>query len=144
MTRPPLSVLIAIGVFAVTRLTQASLQLVRAGSLIQTATKDERFTVTRKDPPRRGSLMTADNKPLAQDMAAWELSVRFTKVPRSRAFFAELSSAAGVSEADLERLSDTTDVETWPGELTHAQADAVELVKTRWRADGVSVAAAPV
>ena len=144
MTRPPLSVLIAIGAFAVTGITQASLQLVRAGGLIETATKDDRFTVTRKDAPRRGSLFTADFKPLAQDVAAWELSVRFTRVPKSRAFFAELSAAAGIPEADLERLSDTRDVETWPGELNHGQADAVELVKTRWRADGVSVAAAPL
>src|SRR5579862_3324323 len=144
MAKPPLSVVIAVGAFTVTGITQASLQLVRAGGLIDTATKDDRFTVTRTDAPRRGSLLTADLKPIAQDVAAWELSVRFTKVPKTRAFFAELSAAAGIPEADLERLSDTSDVETWPSELNHGQADAVEQVKTRWRADGVSVAAAPL
>ncbi|HLK16957.1 MAG TPA: penicillin-binding protein 2 [Fimbriimonadaceae bacterium] len=144
MPRPPLSVTIAIGAFAATGVTQASLQLVRANGLIARATRDDRFTVTRVDPPRRGSVLTADMKPLAQDIAAWELSVRFTKVPKSRGFFAELAAAAGIPEADLERLSDTSDVETWPGELDHNQAEAVERVKTRWRADGVSVATAPI
>src|SRR5579871_3933797 len=126
MPRPPLSVTIAIGAFAATGVTQASLQLVRANGLIARATRDDRFTVTRVDPPRRGSVLTADMKPLAQDIAAWELSVRFTKVPKSRGFFAELAAAAGIPEADLERLSDTSDVETWPGELDHNQAEAVE------------------
>lgn len=144
MTRPPLSVLVALGAFAVTGATQASLQLARAGGLIATATKDDRFTVVRIDAPRRGAVLTSDLKPIAQDLAAWELSVRFTKVPRSPAFFEELAAAAGIPEADLERLADTRDVETWPVELNRSQADAVERVKTRWRADGVSVAASPL
>src|SRR5580704_5547608 len=138
MIRPPLSVMIANGAFAVTGITQASLQIFKSAEVVQRATKDDRFTVTRVDAPRRGSLLTADLKPLAQDVAAWELSVRFTKVPRSRGFFAELSAAAGIPEADLERLSDTGDVETWPQELNHGQAEAVERLKTRWRADGIS------
>ncbi|MHB8637333.1 MAG: peptidoglycan D,D-transpeptidase FtsI family protein [Fimbriimonadaceae bacterium] len=144
MARPPLSVIIAIGAFTVTGMTQASLQLFRASGLLARATKDDRFTVTRTDAPKRGALLTADLKPMAQDVAAWELSVRFTAVPNSRGFFADLASAAGIPEADLERLSDSRDVETWPAELNHSQAEAVELVKTRWRADGVSVAAAPL
>ncbi len=144
MSRPPLPVSVAVGVFVVTGFTQASLQLFRGHAVIEKAIADDRFTVTRIDAPRRGSILTADLKPLAQDIAAWELSVKFPKVPKSRSFFAELSAASGVPESDMERLSSTTDVETWPTELTHDQAELVSQVKTRWRADGVSVAASPV
>src|SRR5579872_5487577 len=123
MPRPPLSISIAIGVFVATGLTQASLQLFRGRGLIQRAIADDRFTVTRIDAQRRGSLLTADLKPLAQDLAAWELSVRFSKVPKSRAFFAELAAASGIPEADLERLDSSKEVETWPTELNHDQAE---------------------
>src|SRR3982750_1459983 len=57
----------------------------------RTATPSDRkkFTLTRIDPARRGTVYSADHKALAEDAQAYELNVRFDKVPHSDAFRSE-------------------------------------------------------
>lgn len=135
--------LLTLAFFAVVAMTQASIQIFRSRSVIQSALDSKQFTVTRSLPAKRGAILTSDFKPLAENTAGWELCVNFAKAPHSRAFFSDLAAASGVPESDFERMSDSTKPESWPHTLASQEVEAVEKVKTRWRADGVSVAPWP-
>ena len=134
---------IAGALFTGTALTQGSLQLFRSREVISDALANNHFTVTRREVPRRGSILTADHKPLAEDTAGWQVAVKFSKVPQCRGFYGDLSMATGIPEAEFERLSDSERVQTWPDTLDSREAEAVNRVKTLWRADGLSVVPSP-
>ncbi|MBI1757259.1 MAG: penicillin-binding protein 2 [Fimbriimonas ginsengisoli] len=129
--------------FVVAALTQAKVQVLDRGETLERARKRQRFTLTRTEYARRGAIMSADGKPLAQDEDAYQLGITFARVPRSEAFFMDLARASGIPASEFEQLAlRGATSQVWPKAITPEEARAIADVKTEWRADGVSLARA--
>ncbi|CAN5566845.1 penicillin-binding protein [soil metagenome] len=128
------------GLFIIAGLSQAKLQIFDREHTIALSEKTKRFTITRTDKARRGSILSADGKELAADARASVLTVTFDKVPHSDAFFMDLSEASGIPATEFESLADK-DIRSraWPQAMTPDQAEAITQVKGSWRADGISI-----
>ncbi|MCZ7580523.1 MAG: hypothetical protein M5U21_06850 [Fimbriimonadaceae bacterium] len=126
--------------FVVAAGSQARLQVFRRDAVLDLGEKSGRFLVKRVEPARRGAILSADNRPLAQDASAREFGLIFDDVPFSRTFFMELSEASGIPASEMLQLK-ASGVRTtfWREPLTESKAKRVEDVKIRWRADGVSL-----
>ncbi len=126
--------------FVVAAGSQARLQVFRRDAVLDLGEKSGRFLVKRVEPARRGAILSADNRPLAQDASAREFGPIFDDVPFSRTFFMELSEASGIPASEMLQLK-ASGVRTtfWREPLTESKAKRVEDVKIRWRADGVSL-----
>lgn len=128
--------------FGVAALAQANVQVLGRERLLDLGEKSNRFLVKRTDYARRGSVFSADGRPLAQDEDAAEFGVFFDRIPDSPAFFMALSDASGIPAAGFAGLKVSgTKKAFWPEPLTREQSNAVQDVKTAWRADGISVRA---
>jgi len=129
------------GLFAVAAFSQIKLQTVERKHTLELADKTKRFTSTRVDPARRGSIFSRDGKPLAQDEDSFDLNVQFDKVPKSEAFFMALASASGIPASEFQTLSESGEKQrSWRQPMSAAQFAEVDNLKTEWRADGVSCA----
>lgn len=131
-----------IGLFAVAAISQIKLQTVERDGTIKLAEDTGRFMRQRKDFARRGAILTADGKALAQDEDAFQLQIQFNKIPKSDAFFMDLGEATGIPASEFESLSQREDVKqrTWRQPMSASQSDAISKVKRAWRADGLSLA----
>lgn len=136
-----------VGAFIIAALSQARVQLVERGSIMDAARKNSRFMVTKTDVAKRGWITSSDNKPLAQDEDSSVLTIDFDKIPHSAAFYMEVSAATGIPASEFAQLA-KSDLRTRPGSLrlrewkhplSAEQARQVQEVKTSWRADGISV-----
>ena len=135
-----LSMLLGFGL-ATAVLAQARVQLVARPEILEHARKSGRLEVTVTDRAKRGSVFTSDGKPLAQDEEARELTVDFTKVPNAAGFYMDLSAATGLPAVEFSQLAaDGVRTRTWREPVGAAQAEKVQRVKTRWKADGLSLA----
>jgi cell division protein FtsI/penicillin-binding protein 2 len=134
------------GLFVVAAVSQAKLQTVEKSNTIALAEDTRRFSRSREDVALRGSILSADGKPLAQDQQTTELTINFAKgVPRSDAFFLDVSRASGIPASEFEAVADSLRdrkraIKTWLTPLSPDQSKAVNAVRQQWRADGVSVA----
>lgn len=127
--------------FVTAGLSQAKLQTLERERTIFYATKTNRYSFTRIDFAKRGSILDTNGKPLASDESAYELNVNFDKVPRSDAFFVDLSEATGIPASEFATIAySPIQSRVWKVPLGPAQCRSVQDVKQRWRADGVSLA----
>lgn len=99
-----------------------------------------RLTTVRTIAPTRGRILASDGQPLAQDLRSGQLTIDFTKVPRSRAFLTELAAASGIPAAEFEGLAESgAKKKTWLAPLDGPTQERIDEVRVAWRADGVSV-----
>lgn len=120
-------------------LSQAYVQGIGRNTILQKAKDTHRFIIERKEVATRGSIFTADGKPLATDDPIWQLSIQFRKVPDSAGFLTDLSAASGIPESVLTNFKLNSGNVVWPATVSDAQARAIQTVKEKWRADGVSI-----
>lgn len=135
--------------FALFLVTQANLQLVHRGDVLALGEKTKRLVQRRVEYAKRGSLLTMDGKPLAQDQDTYEFGLEFYKtkdgvrrpeIPGSPGFFAALSEATDIPASDFEQLAlSGVPRKVWNRVMTPEQTRKVEKVRMKWRADGVSL-----
>lgn len=129
------------GLFALAALSQIKLQTVEQKGTLALAEKTRRFTLSRTDYAKRGSILSADGKPLAEDEDAYELNVQFKKIPKSEAFFLDLGAATGIPASEFQMLAESGLAQrTWRQPMSAEQSDQIARVKAEWRADGLSLA----
>lgn len=120
--------------------TQAEVQVLSRDQILAKARDGSRLVVGRTDLAKRGSIMAADGKVLASSEDTFELVVSFEKVPKSPGFFMDLAAATGIPAPEFATLSESgVRSRTWTSLASSAVASDVQRVKTRWRADGVSL-----
>lgn len=129
------------GLFGLTACSQVYAQVIHASTTLKEARKVNRFEVTRKELAHRGDILSSDGQVLAQSQDQFEFSLDLTKVPHVPGFYVEIANAAGVSGSDIasavERKKKRIE---WSRPLDDRQAESVSEVRTKWRADGVSLA----
>jgi len=129
------------GFFSLAAASQLKLQTIERKSTLDLAKQTKRYSSTRFDYARRGSIFASDGKPLAQDEDASELNVQFEGVPKSEAFFMALGEASGIPASEFQSLAQQKVKQgSWRQPMSAARAEAIERVKKDWRADGVSLA----
>lgn len=129
-----------IGLFLVAAFSQAKVQIIDRAATLARARETQRYDMSRTEYARRGTILSADGKALAEDVDAYELSLNFSKVPKSDAFFMDLSAASAIPASEFAQLADSGIVSrSWQQEMTPQQAKEIAQVKTEWRADGVSL-----
>lgn len=124
--------------FVIAAMSQARLQIVERDQTMERAKKTNHLSLSRKDYARRGTILAADGKPLAEDADAYELSLQYNKVPETDAFYMALSQASGIPASEFAQLNNGK-IAIWPEPISAEQKQAIEKVKTEWRADGVSL-----
>ena len=128
------------GLFVLAALSQAKLQVVDRSSTLDLAKDSKRFTLTKIDKAKRGSIFSADGKALAQDADTCKLTINFRKIPLSDGFFLALSEATGIPSSEFASLAESgTKSKTWLDPIPADQTVAIKEVKKKWRADGVSL-----
>ncbi|HVT13436.1 MAG TPA: penicillin-binding protein 2 [Fimbriimonadaceae bacterium] len=129
-----------IGLFSCAAFTQAKLQVVDRSATLDKARESKRFTLSRVEHAKRGGIYSADERPLAIDQDTYELSINLKRVPQTDAFFLDLSAASGIPASDFEELAlSGEDHKVWRESLSARQRQDVQEVKTRWKADGISL-----
>lgn len=139
--RLPRSILLPFAfVFLVAAASQARVQIFGSKEILDRGERSGRYLVSRDETARRGSIWTSDGRLLAHDVEASELGVHFGMVPKTQGFFLDLSEASGIPAAEFERLASTAvGWRFWRDTLSPSRAAAILAVKTRWKADGVSL-----
>lgn len=128
------------GLFAVAAYSQIKLQTVDQRATVIKAKTAKHYDLHAPERARRGSILDADGKPLAQDEDSYALNVQFDKTPNTAAFFMGLGAATGIPASEFESLAASgADQCTWPEPLHITQYEAVKHLKEQWRADGVSM-----
>lgn len=129
-----------IALFGTAALSQAKLQVFERQSMMDKARQSKKFILSHTEKAKRGSILSSDGRPLAVDQDSYELFINFNNVPKSDAFFVDLSAASGIPATEFSQLA-LTGVErrTWKAPLSAAQRKAVADVKTLWKADGISL-----
>lgn len=139
--RMRLATLVVGGGFLLAGLGQARVNVVSRGEILLKGDETSRFMISRAEHARRGMLVSADGKTLAQDVDTRELTLNFDKVPKSDSFAMDLSAATGIPASEFRSFARTgSKTKVWREPIGAEQAKKVQKVKTRWRADGVSLA----
>lgn len=135
---------VLIGAFVLAAGSQGYKQVVAKDDVMERARATNRFVVTRTEYARRGSILSADGKVLAQSNDTFELSINYKKVPKSRAFFMAMSEASGIPAIEMLVPAETGGTSrTWQSPMSGARADRIREVKGDWRADGISLRRVP-
>ena len=82
--------------FGGTALSQVKLQVFERQKTIDLANEVRKYEVTKSTRARRGTIQTADGKPLAQDAKKWRLQIDLGKVPHTPSFAIALAEASGI------------------------------------------------
>lgn len=128
------------GLFVLTAVSQARVQLFERRAILEKAAQTKRFVLERPEPARRGAVLSTDGKPLAVDDDRYELSLSFASIPQSDGFFVDLAAASGIPASEFSQVAASgLRRRAWRQRMSSVQAKAVQAVKTRWRADGVSL-----
>ncbi len=121
--------------------SQIKLQTWDKASTLKLRDSSGRFS--RKLPiyARRGSILARDGAPLARDVETYEIRLDFRTVPKSEAFFVELSSIIGVPATELRSLAllASKTPSSWSKNLTPTQTKEFGELKGSWRVDGMSL-----
>jgi cell division protein FtsI/penicillin-binding protein 2 len=126
--------------FVVAALSQAEAQLWGAKATIAKAREAGLYEASREDPARRGFISSADGQLLATNDDRYELVLDPSRTPVSPAFLIELAAASGLPYAELAAAARTARrLTAWERALHPSQAEAVNRIKKRWRADGLGV-----
>ncbi|HLO98733.1 MAG TPA: penicillin-binding protein 2, partial [Fimbriimonas sp.] len=129
--------IVMLAMFGVAGLSQLKLQTIEAESTVREGEKSAKYTVTKIDKARRGTLYTRDNAPLVTDSDSWMLSVNFAEIPKVPGFAVALSEATGIPSHEFTNKEKGS--RSWPDPLTPVQRRAVSKVKKAWDADGISI-----
>lgn len=128
------------GLFVITAASQARVQLIERGAIVDRAVETHRFTQSHHEKAKRGGIFTSDGKPIALDDEHYRLDVTVSRVPKSDGFFSDLAAASGVPASELAQLViDGQGTKCWDRTMGAEQTRAVQAVKTKWRADGISL-----
>lgn len=126
--------------FLVAAASQARVHLWGRHAILERAKDTKRFVVSKTEFARRGTIFSADGRVLAQSDDGFELGIDYSRCPESPGFDLELAEAAQIPSAELsEPRAAGHKSRTWKRVLSLAQAKAVQDVKSKWRADGVSL-----
>ncbi len=124
-------------------LTQIKVMAFDAAATETRARGSSKFFHREVDPARRGAIVTADGKPVAQDDERYELKVEFENVPQSPAFFGALADAVGLPATEIQSRADTgVPSAIWRLQLDSEQRSGFYRVKARYRANGIGIAQA--
>ncbi|MBL8049511.1 MAG: penicillin-binding protein 2 [Chthonomonas sp.] len=126
------------GLFGIAGLSQVNVQLVSSGKIQKLANDAGRYKQSKTLAAQRGTIMSADGRVLARTETAYEFGVNFADIPKSRALFADLGAAAGISPAELETAASERKSVYYSRLLTSTQGEAVERIKEAYRANGIS------
>lgn len=128
------------GLVALSAYSQASVQVFRRSDVLAHARETKKFDLSSTEFAKRGRILSADTRPLAQDEDSYVLEMRFDKVPHSEGFFADLAEATGIPASEFRELAlgDQKSRE-WKTALSSEQSAKVKKVKSFWRADGLDV-----
>jgi cell division protein FtsI/penicillin-binding protein 2 len=130
----------ALALFGLAAFSQAKVQLIDRGDTLDRARGTKKFQISDIDHAKRGVIFSADGKPLAQDQDTYVLSLQFQRVPQSDGFFVALSAATAVPASEFSSLAAAGVVrKQWLDPISAEQAKAVAAVKSKWRADGLSL-----
>lgn len=136
----PVGLFLAAG-FIVAAATQANVQAIHRKDVVKLAFERGRYEVEDDLVARRGSVVSADGRILAQNDDVYEFQLFYNKLPRSPGFYAELSQATGISMEELRAPALVgQDRRTWATPLGGDEARAVRAITRKWNADGVSLA----
>lgn len=128
------------GLFLLTAYSQIKLQTWERPGTLTLAKESKRYDLHFEDRARRGAIYTSDGKPLAQDDESYALNINFELVPHSDAFYLELAEATGLPASEFSELSDTSkQTKSWLESIPGSRYKAVMALKSRWRADGLSL-----
>lgn len=134
---------LAAGAFGLVVLGQLRVQAFGRSEILEKGQSSGRFVVVRKELAQRGSILTADGKPAAAVQEASELGLFMESIPNSPAFFLELGAASGIPAAELMQLRASGQEKVfWRDKLSPERTRAVQAVRSKWRADGISLARA--
>lgn len=128
------------GLVALAAYSQASVQVVRRGDVLTHARDSKKFDLSVKEIAKRGRILCADGRPLAQDEDSYVLQMNFDKVPHSEGFFADLAAATDIPASEFRELAlQDKGSRQWHTPLSQEQSNKVREVKTDWRANGLDV-----
>lgn len=128
------------GLVALAAYSQASVQVIRRGDVLARASASNKFVQSVVDSAKRGRILCADGRPLAQDDDSYTLQIDFQKVPHSEGFFADLAAATGTPASEFRELALAGKGNVvWHTPLSLDQSSKVRDVKTTWRANGLSI-----
>lgn len=123
--------------FGGTALSQVKLQVFEKQKTIDLANDVRKYEVTKTTRARRGTIQTADGKPLAQDAKRWRLQLDLGKIPHTPGFAVALAEASGIPAHEF---SDTRKGgRDWAISLTEYQMSKVAQVKKDFDATGVTL-----
>ena len=125
--------------FAVAAFSQAKVQVFDRQSVLDEADKYAHFDIEKTEPARRGSVLSADGKILAQSADTYELGLTYDRVPQSPGFYVALSEATGIPATELTNPAEGQKGRVWRTPLSADQARRVRDVRRKWEADGVSL-----
>jgi cell division protein FtsI/penicillin-binding protein 2 len=135
-----------LALFVVTAASQARLQIFERQSTIDAANKMHRYEFTEVQPAKRGDILARGGEPLAKDDTRSDLEIDFKRCPNTEPFWLDLSRASGLPATELSQFAEEAGQSQnprwerdWPRAVNWSQANAVDEVVSKWRADGVGV-----
>jgi len=132
--------IVLVSMMLVAATSQAWKQVVTAGATKDRALKTKRFLVTRKEFPKRGTIISANGRILAQSTDTYELGINFKKVPKSESFFMALGQASQIPAIEFSGPARSGGKsKQWTGLISSERAKAIQTVQSHWDADGISL-----
>ncbi|MEI7577986.1 MAG: penicillin-binding protein 2 [Armatimonadota bacterium] len=123
--------------FGGTALSQVKLQVFEKQKTIDLANDVRKYEVTKTTRAKRGTIQTADGKPLAQDWKQWRLQVDLGKVPHTPGFAIALSEASGIPAHEF--ADQQKGGRDWSITLSEFQMSKVAQVKKDFDAAGITL-----
>ena len=123
--------------FGGTALSQVKLQVFERQKTIDLANEVRKYEVTKSTRARRGTIQTADGKPLAQDAKKWRLQIDLGKVPHTPSFAIALAEASGIPAHEFS--DQRKGGRDWSINLSEYQMAKVAQVKKDFDAAGVTL-----
>lgn len=126
--------------FGLAALTQANVQVVQRDRVLALAKERGKYEIDKDLLTQRGTILSSDGRILAQNQDVFDFRLMYEDLPKSPAFFAELSMATGIAMDDLQRPA-LLGVErrSWRRHVTRDVRDRVQSIKQAWHADGISM-----
>ncbi len=123
--------------FGGTALSQVKLQVLEKQKTIDLANDVRKYEVTKTTRAKRGTIQTADGKPLAQDAKQWRLQLDLGKVPHTPGFAVALAEASGIPAHEFS--DQRKGGRDWSINLSEFQMSKVAQVKKDFDAAGVTL-----
>lgn len=125
--------------FAAAVFSQARVALYSGEEILKDAQDSDRYVIKRIDYAKRGAIYSSDGRVLAESQDTYRLRINPKETPRTAGFFLALGHAAGVPSSELGHMILAGKSCVWPDPLSESAAQAVGIVKSSWKAHGVSL-----